>query len=341
MAWRFQYNRTALSVAGTLVALCLMAHRASARDEASLRTLFPKSNEIPGWQIQTPMRYFRDTQVFDYMDGAGEIPRSYGLKELGSTVYRKGALTLEVAIFDMGNPTSAFGFYSERSYLDRGAATRDCMIPLASPGRLDPKLGILTFWKGHDTILIQPQDGKPDEKTLLAFARRLSTRIKATGNPPTLLRALPQQGQVPGTRRYLRGHTAFDTALDFSASDIFGAGRGAQAVVAEFKLPGAVGSLAVLQYADPGAAASAFRAYRQSLTARKALFAPGATATRFTAFSSKEKGTGALLEGNRLSMVLFAQGPKATAKDLSAVAAGLQMLRTSRQGRSLTWMKNP
>ena len=291
--------------------------------------LFPKANEVPGWQLQAPPRLYRGTQVFDYMDGAGEIPRSYGLQELGSALYRKGRVTLEAAVFDMGAPSGAFGYFSERSFLDRSPTGKDRTVRLDHPARLNPGIGILTFWKGRYTVILQPQDGKPDEASLLQFARRISARIKERGAPPALLRYLPRQERVPGTLRYLRGKAAFDTALVFSPKDAFGAAKGARAAAVESKLPGGAGTLALVQYPTTKAASEAFRAFSDLLEAHKAVFAPGSAAITFTAYSPKEKGTGAFLDRSRLAVVLFAEGPTSPAQRNAQVAAGLRMLRSS------------
>jgi hypothetical protein len=320
--------RSVLSAALFLTALVSAA--VHAQEGLALLPFFPKSDEVTGWRLQGQPKLFPGPRVFDYMDGAGEIPRSYGLSQLGSVLYRKGTVTLEAAIFDMKSPAGAYGYASIRGFLDRSPTGKDRTVLLDHPARLNPRIGILTFWKGHYTVILQPQEGKPDDAALVAFAKLLSRRLPGGGGPPSLLRFLPTAGAQPGTARYVRGHAAFDASLVFSAQDALGAANGAEAVAEEAQLPGAVATLAVVKYSDATAARAAFEGFRGLLKEHNADFSPGATATRYTAFSPKEKGAGALLDGNRLALVLFAGGPKGTATNvMPAVRVGLQRLQAS------------
>jgi hypothetical protein len=324
----------ACAPAGTVALAALLtagalSSRAPAQGGTPLAALFPKSGEVRGWQLHAPAKLFPGARVFDYMNGAGEIPKSYGLNQVGSTLYRKGAGTLEAAIFDMKTPEGAYGYCSVRGFLDRSPSGGDRIVRLDHPARLNTKIGILTFWKSHYTVILQPQDGKPDDASLLAFARLICRRLPSGGAPPALLRLLPAREAMAATRRYLKGRAAFDSALLFSPDDALGAAKGAEAVAQEAKLAGAEGTLAVVQYPNPGAAAAAFAGVRKLLTAHKAVFGAGASATRFTAFSSREKGAGALLDGRRLALVLFAGGKKESPQTGAVVSAALTRLQAA------------
>lgn len=316
-------------LAAPLLLAALVLAPVRAQDGKALTSFFPKSGEVEGWRLQAPPKLFPGPRVFDYMDGAGEIPRSYGLTQLGSALYKKGPITLEAAIFEMKSAEAAYGYASIRGFLDRSPSGKDRTVLLDHPARLNPRVGVLTFWKGHHTVILQPQEGKPDEAALMAFAKLLSRRIPGSGAPPSLLRFLPTTSAQAGTARYLRGHAAFDASLVFSAQDALGAAKGAEAVAEEAQLPGGAATLAVLNYPNDKAARAAFEGFRGLLQEHKATFGPGNTAFRYMAFSPKEKGAGAILEGSRLGLVLFAGGPKATERVLPGVNVGLQQIQAS------------
>jgi hypothetical protein len=308
------------------LALASLPVAANAYDDAALTRLFPPESQVSGWRVTMPLRLFPGARVFDYMDGAGEVPRSYSLRGLGSTIYSKGAIKLEVAIFEMESPTAAFGYFSIRSFLDRSPTARDVPIPTARTGRLDPAIGVLTFWKGSYTVVIQPQDGKPDPATLRQFGSWIATHIHGVGEPPALLKRLPSLGLIPGTRRYLVGRTAFDSGLEFSPNDVFGAGRGALAVAEEVETAGGSESLAVVQYPAPGAAKAAMEGYRQLLIKRHAKFSPQAKSGMFFAYAQHEKGTAAAVDGSRVLLVLFAQNSKGQDAAMRSVRSALASL---------------
>src|SRR5579862_2127546 len=207
----------------------LSAPAGAGRQSGLLPGLFPRTNEVSGWALKDVPKLFSGNQVFDYMDGAGEIPRSYGLRQLGSAKYARGSVVLEVAIFDMGDADNAFGYYSARSFLEHSPRSKapERIIPLDHPAHLYAQVGVLTFWKGPYTVIVQPDTGTPDETALIHFARAVAAKVRAKGSPPNLLRRLPAGGMAANSARYLRGKSAFDMLFLFQPRDVFGAARGA------------------------------------------------------------------------------------------------------------------
>jgi hypothetical protein len=295
----------------------------------ALQSHLPRSGQVPGWVSTGPARVFASGQVFDYMDGAGEIPRSYGLVALASEKYRKEGVTIEVVLFDMGSAQDAYGYFSARSFLERSPSFAGCVLD--HPARINRKLGLLTFWKDRYTVILQPETGVPNEKTLLQFAAVVGKSIASKGVAPALLRYLPLSRAAQGTVRFVRGKSAFDATLIFSPTDLFGAGRGTMAAAEEVETPGLSEMLAVLEYPSPAAASAALAAYRQYLASRKAAFAPGAPAHGFIATARSEKGTGAMQIGTLLCLVAYAKPPHSAtgSADPRAVAAALKLLHAS------------
>jgi hypothetical protein len=303
------------------LALLLWAGMALSRAEGqtALTALFPQSNEVAGWTLKEGPKFFRGDQLFDYMDGAAEIPKSYTFSQLGSAKYQQGTHTLEVAIFDMGTAASAFGYYSARSFLEHNPRSKDRIIALDHPARLYVAVGVLTFWKDHYTIIVQPDIGTPDEKTLLQFARAVSAKIKAKGRPPEMISLLPRPNLQAETVRYVRGKSAFDSLILFSPQDVFGMANKPDVVSAEYTLSGKQATLFVVRYPTSQAAANTYAAYRQFLSSRHAVFSGSSVPHSFVAMAPKEKGTGALTRGNYLGVVVGA-------KDAKAAATGLRSL---------------
>jgi len=288
-----------------------------------LTTLFPKANEVPGWTLKDPPKRFAENQLFEYMDGAAEIPKSYTFRGLVSTKYQKGDTVLEVAVFDMGTATDAYGYYSARVFLERSSRSKERLIALDHPAHLYATVGVLTFWKGRYTVILQPDSGKPDDDSLLRFARAVSAKIPVKGDPPALLRRLPTANMVANSARFVRGKAAFDSLLLFLPQDTFGVAKGGETVAAEYTLSGGPATLLLIHYPDSVAAKASYNAYRQLLTTQKAAFATGTGPPgAYVATATKEKGTGAVVGGSYLCVVTGA-------KDTKAVETGLRQLLTA------------
>lgn len=241
---------------------------ASAQGQDPVLRLFPPSGAVAGWSLTAEPRVYAGDQVFDYMDGAGELPRSGGLLEVGSAHYRGGSAVLEVAIFDMAASENAFGYYSVRSFLERSPHAKDRAIALDHPARLSESVGILTFWKGPYTVILQPDSGHPDDGTLLRFARLVSARIPQRGAPPGLLGLLPAAHRIAGSERYVRGKAAFDATVLFTPTDVFHLGSHPQVVAAEYGCGSTPLTLFAIAYPDGADASAAFLAFRGYLASR-------------------------------------------------------------------------
>ncbi len=306
-----------------LVGIGLLWPGGALGQSADLTTLFPKPNEVPGWTLKVPPKRFAENQLFEYMDGAAEIPKSYTFRALASSKYQKGDTVLEVAVFDMGTATDAYGYYSARVFLERSPRSKERLVALDHPAHLYAAVGVLTFWKDRYTVILQPDSGKPDEASLLQFAHAVSAKIAVKGDPPALLRRLPVANRIANSARFVRGKAAFDSLLLFLTKDTFGIAKSGETVAAEYTLSGGPATLMLLHYPDSAAARAGYAAYRQLVTTQKAVFATGAGPSgAFVATASKEKGTGAVSSGSYLCVVTGA-------KDTRAVETGLRQLLTA------------
>ena len=292
----------------SVAALCvLLAARAAA--QPSPASLLPASGQVEGWALTEPSKTFSGARLFDYMDGAGEIPRSYGFRRLASGKYRRGAVSLEAVVYDMGSAADAFGYYSARCFLEQNPSAKERIILLDHPAHLYGAAGVLTFWKDRYTIILQPETGKTPEATLLRFARLISGRIKLLGAPAQLLSRLPKAHRVANSERYVKGKSAFDSLLLFTPGDVFGAAGRAEAAAAEYTLSGATPTLFVVRYRT-GQASLALNAFHRFLVSRKAAFSP-IFSGGFAAMARKEKGVAAAVSGDNLAVVVSAADAKA------------------------------
>jgi hypothetical protein len=323
VTFRHQNRQTLPALSAIMLTFTLLIQDVGAYSQeakTALRALFPPSNAVSGWTLKQEPKFFGSLQVFDYMDGAGEIPRSYDLRQLASARYSKGSVTLELVIFDLGKSENAFGYYSARSYLERSPTAHEQIIALDHPARLYTSVGILTLWKGHYTAIVQPDVGKPDAGSLAQFGRAVTARIKEKGALPDLLRLLPTKGKTAHSERYLRGKASFDTLLLFTPKDVFGASAGTDAVAAEYTMASGLATLCVIRYSTPGAAKTAHTSLKEYLLARKSTGIPTHLPGAIAASIPRFKSVGALPLGRYLAVVVSDREP-------TALEPGLQCLQ--------------
>jgi hypothetical protein len=152
------------------------------------------SDEIAEWEAEEPPRLYRGREIFDYMDGAGEIYLLYDFQRLLVRRYTRidhPALTAE--LFDMGNSRDAYGVFSHareggEAGIGQGSELRG---------------GLLCFWKNRYFVCITAERASEEvEREIAEFARTLSGRIESGGEPPAMLSILPQKDLIETSIRY-------------------------------------------------------------------------------------------------------------------------------------------
>ena len=183
--------------------------------------------------------------VFDYIDGAGEVYRSYNMRRLVARRFHKdGRPDIVVDAFDMGTAEDAFGVF-----------THDLDGEDASTGQGSAyKSGLLSFWKDRYFVSVYAEEETPETKALvLDLGRRIAAAIPGTGERPALLSLLPPDGLEPGRVRFFHSHAVLNYHFFVAEANVLRLGPETDAVLA----PYGTSRLLVAAY---GAAAAAARA---------------------------------------------------------------------------------
>ncbi len=200
-----------------------------------MRELVP--SQMDGWKTQEEVEVYDRKNIFDYMDGAGEIYLMYDFRELMVLhMIRTSQPTILVEIFDMGSSQEAFGIFShalEGHELGVGQGS-------------EYRGGVLSFWKDNYFVCVSSDGETPEtEKTIPMLAGEIAGRITATGDKPALLSCLPDQGLQPETVRFFHKHTSLNYHYFLASDNILQLGRHTQAVLAKYR-PGQSVLLCVL-----------------------------------------------------------------------------------------------
>jgi hypothetical protein len=170
----------------------------------------------------------------------------YGLSATESVVYAStapGSDRIEAAVFQMKDPSGAYGLYSflrtpdmaRADLTEHSSASRDRTLVLSGNLVLDIE--------GHELARFGPE-----MKSLVA-----AVAARAQDGPlPTLWQHLPQQGLVERSDRYVLGPQTLDQLFPGHLGDSLGFSKGAEAELAHYKLAGHEVTLLIADFPTPG-----------------------------------------------------------------------------------------
>ena len=211
---------------------------------------------IGAWVRQDdPVTYDRET-IFDYINGAGEVYRSYAFSQVDVERYEgPEAEGVTVEVFDMGNPHDAFGVFSyAREDEEEGIGAG-----------FERKGSVLCFWQDRFYVCVAAEARYEDPGPVLEeVARGISESLPAGGERPALVGALPREGLVPFSDRYFHLHQTLNYNHYLVRENVLNLSLDTDAVLARYA-PGSP-YLVLVRYDTEAAAADALSAFRAALT---------------------------------------------------------------------------
>ncbi len=161
-----------------------------------LGSLIPQ--EINGWMVKEKDVLYDPETIFDYIDGAGEVYRSYNFKRLLARRFsKKGQPDLVADLFEMPSSKDAFGVF-----------THDLEGEDAGVGRGSTyKGGLLSFWKGRFFVsLYAEEETEEAKKALFALSQKVASSIEEKGKEPDIVSFLPEEARVEKSVHYFHNH---------------------------------------------------------------------------------------------------------------------------------------
>jgi hypothetical protein len=166
---------------------------------AGLETLLPDVSDLQEWKLAEPPLFYGPETLFEYLDGGAPQYTSYGFVKLAHARYVRGGDDMQsvtVDAFDMGSPLGAYGIYSAGR--PRDGLRRKWGVEGYRSGT------IAAAWR--DRFYVYGSAGDETE-TLVAMLEELVAgacrRIPGEAAPPQVLSALPREGLVAGSDRYV------------------------------------------------------------------------------------------------------------------------------------------
>jgi len=221
---------------------------AQAMDAASL---LPAA--LAGWSANANDRNFSRDNIFDYMDGAGEIYLAYAFEHLLVRNYTHPAAPPIVAeLYQMSSSEDAYGIFShdtdgEELTLGQGAIYG---------------AGLLRFWKDRFFVRLMAEEETPETKhAVLALGRTIARRITHVGKKPALLAVLPSVGLVRQSVHYFHTLVSLNAHYYLADTNALNLSEKTEVILARYRVGTGKSRLLLCRYQTPREASSAFEQF--------------------------------------------------------------------------------
>ena len=154
----------------------------------------------PGWQIYERAKQFTPQNLYEQINGRASLFLAYDVKRLTFVSFVKDvdiAGFLNLSIYDMGEPTNAFGVFS---------VERDQEGSTLNLGRAAYRSGANYFvWQGRYYIQVTASEDTTEMQQIgLDLARKAADSLPDAGEPVWGLTALPPTDRVPRSVQYYK-----------------------------------------------------------------------------------------------------------------------------------------
>jgi hypothetical protein len=238
-------------VALMLGVLSMSGCSGSAADGSGLDELLPRT--ISSWTMaDSNVTYDRET-IFDYINGAGEVYRSYDFGEVLVATYESPEQPyVLVELFDMGNAADAYGVFSYARETEE----------LGIGGGYEQRGRVICFWQDRYYVCVSTEERTAEsDEYLAAFARSVSEQLPAVTDPPDLVQKLPTEGLVRFSERFFHLHQSLNYQYYVARENLLHLNSETDAVMARYA-PGS-SYLLLVQYPDEGNASDALASFKQ------------------------------------------------------------------------------
>lgn len=300
----------AFGLAMLLVPFSEASEGSQGREAMELAALLPA--QVAGWQRAGEDRIFHRENLFDYMDGAGEIYLAYGFQALLVREYaQEAAPPIVVEVYRMSSSEEAYGIFTH----DTEGEERD-VGQGASYG-----LGLLRFWKGRFFVrLMAEQETEEAREALLVLGQSIAEAIPQGGRKPRLVAALPPTGLLPSSVHYFHKQVSLNCHYYLSEANLLNLSERTEAVLARYRFDGGQARLLLVRYPQPAEARIAYEQFSRA-------YFPFRTATASSQKVGKVEGKGWVSvrrRGRFVILVLEASGPGAGSRLTEAVVKKLR-----------------
>jgi hypothetical protein len=199
---------------------------------------------LAGWKLKGPAKRVDRENIFDYMNGAGELYLSYHFDHLVVYEYQdRGKNEILVEIYHMKDTKDAFGLLS----IDWGGEVIK-LQPEKRPANPFPAAlygkGLLRIWWGNLYIRIMAVKETLEVRTTIIQLARIIIKDRHPGEPPPFLSLLPPSLELKGSQwrlnlqriSYFSSHLVLNSLYYLSHDNILNLDHSCEALFAPYQL---------------------------------------------------------------------------------------------------------
>lgn len=195
----------------TLLFVIVFIFASFGKDKSSLEQILPQN--VNGWKLSEEIEKYSGDDLFLFINGGAEIYHEYGFREVLSGVYKKpGFKPINAEIYEMEDPSAAFGIYTFKAGSDRrniGAGNESSLEDY-----------YLNFWKGNYLVTLTGFDeDKRTTDSIVLIAKGIAGNIKNRGTKPPLAKLVNLEDL--SELKYLKGNLGLFNIYPFSTDNIF------------------------------------------------------------------------------------------------------------------------
>ena len=196
--------------------------------------------EISGWKKSRADQIFGRENIFDYMDGAGEIYLAYDFRFVFVREYARGnAPSLVVEIYQMTSSEDAFGVFTQDLDADEVHVGQDALYAA----------GLLRFWKDRIFVRILADKETPEIKpVIMKLGEMIAASVLQEGTRPGLISALPSEEQRPKTLRYFHTLISLNSHYFLAGENILNLSPETRVVLAQYEKEKSRARLLLVEY---------------------------------------------------------------------------------------------
>jgi len=204
----------------------------------SLRQTLPP--EAAGWKTGREDQLFTRDDVFDYIDGGGEIYLAYDFRFVFVREYvRDGAPSIVVEIYQMSSSEDAYGVFTHDSDGDAVDLGQGAIYGA----------GLLRFWKDKIFVRIMADQETPEAKAVvMGFGTKIAGAIPGEGEEPGLINFLPEEGLKPKSLRYFHTLISLNAHYYLANVNILNLSPETQVAMARYEREGSQLRVLVVEY---------------------------------------------------------------------------------------------
>jgi len=203
-----------------------------------LRQALP--SETSGWKTGREDQVFTRDNIFDYMDGGGEIYLAYDFQFVFVREYvRDDAPSIVAEIYQMSSSQDAFGVFTHDTDGDEFNLGQEAIYAA----------GLLRFWKDKVFVRILADSETPEAKAvIMQLGTTIVRAISQEGEKPGLVKALPIEGLRPKSLRYFHTLISLNAHYYLTNVNILNLSPETRVVMARYEKDGSEARLLLVEY---------------------------------------------------------------------------------------------